>query len=153
MKPKLGRSPKQRLPSQTPISLALHLAVYFFATMTKPDSIIFLFPVYNQSSPNRQDRQMVSPETFVVAVEVFVVLAPVAELLVQRIVVAMLGQPEVPGGRRTAAVAVAGENIFKGAFVFNGVYILSLFARRQSAALHFDCAVMTHGFRLLLTSD
>ena len=67
------------------------------------------------------------PEVVVVA------LAPVAELLVPRTAVDVLGQPEVLGGRRT--VAVAGENILERAFVFNGVYI------PESGAFHVRNAV------------
>src|ERR1017187_2751500 len=84
----------------------------------------------HRSSPDRQDGQMAAPVDVVVA---GVVLAPGVELLVPRIAVVVLGQPEEPGGRRT--VAVAGENLFKIAFAFNGVYIFSFFARRQSPAL------------------
>jgi hypothetical protein len=52
------------------------------------------------STPDRQDRQLIVPV-------VVVVLVPVAELLVPRIVVVVLGQPEVPGGRRTPSVSMA----------------------------------------------
>ena len=74
--------------------------------------------------------------------------APVSEPLVPRTTdVVDLGQPEVPGGRRT--VAVAGEYVLECALAFDGIYIFSFFARRQSAALQFYCVVMAHGVWLL----
>jgi hypothetical protein len=99
---------------------------------------LLVYVVRNNSSPDRQDGQTVVPAADVDE------LAPIVEVLVPRKVEVVLGQPEEPGGNR--AVAVAGENILERAFVFNGVYIFSLFARWQSPALQFARIVMSQGF-------